>query len=558
MNTVMLWFTRLFDPLWKIMGVDLDQFYAILRAKLKVDSRRKSGLFTGANMKEISGVQVIVFVLYFSIGALFLFFFVTFEHTPTALTIYFSVWMVFLIMSIVTDMSDVLVDTKDNYIILPTPVNGATLSTSRMVRITIFLFKQAFAFVLPALIYWAINNPIALPLFIFQSFLVIIMSLCLVTIAYQIAMKYSSPQKFKNIINYIQIGFTIVVFSAYQLLPKLIDMSDMGSANVFLAAYSYLMPSAWVAAIWEMFINGDFSSKTIIHVLLSLVGTLGAFVYISKYLSLDYSQQLLSIGQAHSDSPVSVKTEKSRQWLDRLANILTANKIEKTVFKFCFRYTGRNRTFKLKTYPIFGYVPIMFSGMFLKGEGSFAERLIEIQSGNHFIFLVYGTIFMVLVPLLNSKYSEYPNQSWIFKGPPIEQPKSIFIGVYKAIFVKYLIPTWLIFLALSIAVWGVRIIDDFMFGLIVLIFITLLVYRFMADTLPFSKDWSEMQDGTQTTVFIGFSLFLAIVGGIHYWFMDCPLNLLAFAVAGIIGVVIVWYSYNQVTWEKMDKAEMLL
>jgi len=106
-------------------------------------------------------------------------------------------------------------------------------------------------------------------------------SLCLVTIVYQIAMKYSSPEKFKNIINYVQIGFTIVVFSAYQLLPNLIDISNVKGENIFLSSYSYLMPSAWVGAIWEMFINGNFSSKIIIHVLLSLGGTLGAFAYIS-------------------------------------------------------------------------------------------------------------------------------------------------------------------------------------------------------------------------------------------------------------------------------------
>ena len=149
--------------------------------------------FGGVQTEKSNFQKVMLYFVLFIIGALMLGAIYFFKHTPTGLTIYFSIWMVMLTMTIVSDYSDVLVDTKDNFTLLPTPIKGVTISTARLVRIMIFLFKQAFAFALPALIYWAFNDLLGLFVYIFSSMLTIVMSLCLVTIVYLVAMKYSSP-----------------------------------------------------------------------------------------------------------------------------------------------------------------------------------------------------------------------------------------------------------------------------------------------------------------------------------------------------------------------------
>ena len=553
MNKLLLWLVKTLNPLWKILGVNLVQFYAILDAKLKMDARRKSGMFSGAYSEKSYAGQGLIMVINFLMGAaLLLVFFL--PHTPTALTIYYAIWMVLLSMTIVMDFSDVLVDTKDNYTLLPTPVKGVTLSTARIMHILLYLFKQAFAFILPGLIYWAINSRAGLLVFIVQGFLAVIMSLCLVTLIYMIAMKISTPQRFKTLINYLQIGFTIGIFGGYYLLPNLFDFSDFENINIFDSPYSYLAPPAWIAAIWEMIFNGKFDTKIIIHVSLAFIMTGGAFIYITKVLSRNFSQNLFSIGQAvgNDEEKKEVKTEKPRRWLDRLADMVTFSKVENAAFKLYYQLTSRNNKFKLKTYPAIGYMPIMFAGMFLQGEGALSERMAQIQAGEHYLFAVYSCVFIGVSPLINAAFSDKPNQVWIFKSTPVVHPKPIFKALFKVIFVKFLIPTWIIMLCISIGFWGVKVVDDFLIGAVVIIFIMLFTYRLSFHSLPFSRPWSEMEGGGTFIGFLAFSIPLAIIGGIHYFFVDNLYVLLGLVFLVVIANFFLWRSFKEWTWKKID------
>ena len=323
MNSFLLWIAKSLNPIWRRIGVDLDQLYAILDAKLKMDDRRKSPMYGGGGKsnKKGSSQQGIILMMNFLIGLAMAVTIFQFNHMPTGLTIYFSAWMVLLAMTMITDFSDVLLDTKDNYILLPSPISNKTLSISRIVHIMLYLLRQVIAFILPAVIYLGYSNGAGLLVFLIQSALVVVLTIFLVNMVYMLIMKYSSPERFNNIINNLQIVFTIVIFGAYYLLPEFIDMANAEGANVFDSIFSFLAPPAWIASIWELILNGNFSVKIIIHVLLAFLGTGGALVFVSKYLSRDFSQRLLSIGQAKGSSkkPEKVKTEKPNRWTDTVS-----------------------------------------------------------------------------------------------------------------------------------------------------------------------------------------------------------------------------------------------
>ena len=121
MNTFWLWLIKCFNPIWRLLGINLNQFHAILKSKLTIDGRRKTTMFGGASMEDSSYGTYLKYFFLFLIGALILLMFKVIPHFPTGLTIYFTIWMVLLTMSIVVDYSDILVSSKDNYIILPTP-----------------------------------------------------------------------------------------------------------------------------------------------------------------------------------------------------------------------------------------------------------------------------------------------------------------------------------------------------------------------------------------------------------------------------------------------------
>jgi hypothetical protein len=62
-----------------------------------------------------------------------------------------------LSITLVSDFSPILLDTRDQYIIMPRPVNDKTLAISRITFIAIKLFNQVIALTLPVLIYVLFN-----------------------------------------------------------------------------------------------------------------------------------------------------------------------------------------------------------------------------------------------------------------------------------------------------------------------------------------------------------------------------------------------------------------
>lgn len=541
------------------MGVDIAQLHAILKAKLLIDSRRKSGLFTGMEIYSSSyGPYIFLFILFLT-GCGVLALSLIFRHVPTGLALYFSIWMVLLSMTVVMDFSDVLIDTKDSYTLLPTPVNDATLSISRILRILIYLSKQAFVFILPALIYWFINDKLGMLVFMLQAFLTLVMSVSLVTLFYFAAIKFTSPARLKNLINNLQIVFTITIIGGYYLLPELIDQDDIRDTYLFGFTYSYLAPPAWIAAIWELLMNKAYNNEIFIHVALSIAGSFGALVFISKYLAKDFSQQLFSANMA---STVETAPSKSKQintsdgeesYLGRIASYLTGDKVEKAAFKFCFRYLGRDRKFKLKTYPILGYVPIMVVSGFISGEGSLAERFADIQSSDYYVFTVYVAAFLGQASLMHALYSDIPSQTWIFRSTPISHPKSILYALYKVVCVKFILPAWIILFCFSIGIWGPRMIDDFLFGGVALLFINVFLLKVTFKSLPFTKPWSDLKSGSNSLVMFLLWIGIAIIVAIHYFFLkDSILYMVLAATTLIIVFYFIWRSMDSLTWEKLE------
>ena len=107
-------------------------------------------------------------------------------------------------------------------------------------------------------------------------------------------------------------------------------------------------------------------------------------------------------------------------------------------------------------------------------------------------------------------------------------------------------------LCISIGFWGVKVVDDFLIGAVVIIFIMLFTYRLSFHSLPFSRPWSEMEGGGTFIGFLAFSIPLAIIGGIHYFFVDNLYVLLGLVFLVVIANFFLWRSFKEWTWKKID------
>ncbi len=561
MNKFLLRIVFLFNFLWERLGVDTIQLKAILTAKVKMDSRRASVFNTQGrtSKKALKNQDWVSIIVFFFIGLFFIGPLIIFQESATGFTLYFAGWMVMLAMTLITDFTEVLIDVRDNYILLPKPINDRTLTISRLLHIGIYLSKLVLAFVLPATVFIGIKYGIA-GLFVFgwQVLLGLVFVIFIVNLIYLLILRISTPQKFKEILNYLQIGFTVTIFSAYYLLPRLVDLEDYENANILLSPFVVFSPPSWLAGLWSLIMDGNHSLVVLLLAALA-VGT--PFIcgwLILNVLTKAFNQKMVAMTQGGGNTKVkSVRGEEAKavkrsSYMEQLANSICNNETEKAAFKWSWHLTGRNRDYKLRVYPGFGMVPAFFIYFALNGEGSLSERLAALPESNTYLLLIYFCFLLLTTPLMSSQYSNSQIASWIFHAAPLKEPGWILSGTAKAIVAKFFLPTYLIMFLVGIGIWGPQVIDDYMLGFAnIMLLGTMILHFFQPKKIPFSDNWDNMNKGSNFTTGI-ISLILAVgLGALHYQIVDQTLLVLGTALVAIVLWFLVFRAYQKTAWEKL-------
>jgi len=226
MNRVTL---KIISPLYPVlnkMGVNTVQLNDILATKLLMDSRRPSTLFTNTNKSAAPASSAKVTVTTIILGALYGALLFLSTAPLIAQTLYFSLFMIMMILTLISDFTSVLIDVRDQYIIGPRPVNDRTMSMARILHVGIYVMRLALLQGLAGLIMVGyVDGIVAMPVFLIQLVLATGISILLVNIVYFLLIRAVSPQIFKDIISYFQIAFSVAIFVGYYILPRLIKMS---------------------------------------------------------------------------------------------------------------------------------------------------------------------------------------------------------------------------------------------------------------------------------------------------------------------------------------------
>ncbi|MEO1259428.1 MAG: hypothetical protein AAFZ15_11555 [Bacteroidota bacterium] len=556
MTNFLLKFISLFNPFWRKVGADVEQLNAILEAKLKMDARRTSPMGRGFNQKNKNknnnDVGIIMANLFMGIFAAILIPYIS--DKTSALTIYFSMWMVFLAMTIITDFTDVLIDVRDNYIILPKPVNDRTVTLSRVLHIFLYLSKQVVFFILPGIVALVFIQPAGIPVFLLQCLLTCVMVVIFVNAFYLLMLRVTTPSRFKDIINYFQIAFSVLIFGSYYMLPRIMDMTDMKNIDVLSTPLMYIAPSTWVASFWELLADFNFSMVPIVLSLTALVFTfLGAYL-VSTVLAKNLNQKMMAIAQgggASKKNKISTP-KKDNKWLPLLSGKMTSSIAENAAFQFTWAQISRNRDYKLKTYPSLAFIPILFVYFGIDGEGALSERFAELQSGDKYLVLIYICMLMIAAPVMNAVYSDKAKASWLFWAAPVERPGEIVLGTVKAVFVKYILPIYLLMMMVGLGIWGGRVLDDFLFGFVVMLLFTTFSIQLFFNKMPFSVDWADYNKGGNFATTIILMLVISVIGGVHYFLIDKTIWMMLVGMVLAVVAFALYLSVQRMGWGRFN------
>ena len=561
MNKILLYLIMLPSGLWRRMGADVAQLKAILTVKLKMDDRKPltMGRQQPNKKKKIKYASTVAFILSFFVGFMYIFPLIVFEDPYLKLFGLYTMLTVLLTFGLVTDFSNVLVDTRDKLIIFPKPVSDRTIFLSRVLHIFIYFFRSVFPMSLMAWIVWGIlygwKGALWFPI---PLFFLTLMSLFFVMGCYSFLLKITKPEKFKDVIGYFQIFFSILVFTTYYMvMPQMRNQEVFQQFDIKTIAWIKYTPTYWLASCWYWV-----QPKAAVLAgtgWLSILAVLTPFIMLwvtVKFFAPSFIRKLSAIDGVEVEAPKKrVKQEGKSKLYISLANMFNRTSASKAGFSIAWLQTSRSRAFKMRVYPGFAYVFVYFFYLFLNTNVAFADLFEKMSQTRSHLFLLYMTSFILLNAVSNMNMTEQYKAAWIYYTSPLESPGRIMGGAFKAMWIKYYLPFVIVVTGFVLYVWGIgALIDVILATANVTTYVLILMYLGNRH-LPFSMpEQMKTKAGKAVLKMLFAIIFMGCMGLAHYAIYFIWLKvLLTFISIALLWTI--WDSYINTSWKQLKIAE---
>ncbi|CAM5500551.1 ABC transporter permease OS=Lysinibacillus sphaericus OX=1421 GN=LS41612_12845 PE=4 SV=1 [Lysinibacillus sphaericus] len=121
--------------------------------------------------------------------------------------------VIFIVMTtLISDFSSVLLDVRDRSILSTKPINAKTINAAKILHILIYLTYLTIALTaIPLLVSLFTQGILFFLLTVFALIFINIFIVVLTTILYIVILRFFDGEKLKDIINYVQIGLSLVL-----------------------------------------------------------------------------------------------------------------------------------------------------------------------------------------------------------------------------------------------------------------------------------------------------------------------------------------------------------
>lgn len=554
MDKLILRFVLFCSKLLISQGVDFDRLKIVAETKILMDRRRVYMNWRQKQQKENSNPLMLTLIIYSFFGLFIGAMVFTLKSMILNMIFIHSYILFMMAMTMITDFSSVLLDTTDNQIILPKPVNSKTLFVARLVHILVYLLQFTIALAIFPIVFIFIQYGLVTGLVsVVTILLTVAFAVFLTYLLYALILQFSNEEKVKDIVGYFQIFMTVFFAIGFQVIPRLIDFHEL-SAMFELQWYSYFLPPVWMALMLDAFNTGNFDSIHLGMIACAVIFPLLTFWLMVKYLAPSFAKKLAALNTDNSQQKTdNITVQKTTTISEKLSAVFCRTKTEIGSFETVWKITGRDKNFKLQFYPSLAYM-LVFVFIFVFKSGRNAESLWrDLPTTKMFLFFVYLPMFSIANSLVFITIHENFQASWIYQSTPVAKPGYLITGALKAVLLKFFILIYLSLFAFAFFVWGVGIIDDFVLGFFNNIFIFLLMANLSDYYLPFSRQPNtKQQSGKFVQAFLQMLIIAALVG-LHYliiikytWLTFCVLPL------SIAGCFLLLKRIQQITWLKIS------
>ena len=501
---------RLLDKLRFVfikMGIDYEMMRKILHIKLTMDERRVPTLFNQASTKKDKKYGYIKSLwIYVLISLIFIPFVGFGDNYLFQMSITYAMIIFMIMTSMISDFSSVLLDIRDRTILSTKPVTAKTINAAKFMHVLIYLTYLTMALTaIPLLLGLYKQGFFFFIIMLFELVIINIFVVVLTAMLYIMILRFFDGEKLKDMINYVQIGLSLVLMIGYQFLVRSFELVDLNFTIVFHWWSIFLIPM-WFAAPFELLLNGNHSLFTIIFSVLAIVmPVLSIWLYIKLIPAFERNlQKLLSTSKS--------KQEKANFLKTFLLQLVCRTGEERAFYRFASLMMKQEREFKLKVYPSLGFAFVIPFIFMINVSG--------LEDVDYAVSMAYLNIYfsMLIIPtaVFMLGHSGKYKAAWIYKIFPLDDYTDLKKGSLKAFLVKLYIPLYVVLSIVFCFIYGTRIIPDLLAVLVASCLYTVVCYISYGSKIPFTKPYDEMSDAQGWTMFV---LFIPLGGlaGIHYF-----------------------------------------
>ena len=518
MDKILLKILLKFVKLFANKGIDFERLKIITETKVMMDRRRSPASWKRKQQKELKNPLLMTLIMYALMG-LFIGVVIFSLKSLLVAMIFIHAYLLFMMaMTLVTDFSAVLLDTADNQILLPKPINSRTLFLSRVVHILVYLSQFFIALTIAPVIFTFINYGLLVGLTtILTLMLTVAFAIFITYLLYAFILRFANEQKIKDIVGYFQIFMTIFFAVGYQVIPRLINF-DNGNFTFTLHWYSYLLAPVWMAMSVDSVYQVNIDHIHLLMIACAVIIPIFTVWFMVKFLAPSFSRKLGALG----NNAEVIKTNKvivtnKKDLSEKIARFICISKTESASFEKVWKITSRDKNFKVQFYPGLAYLLVFAFVFIFKSGKNITEVWRHLHETKMFLWFIYLPLISISSSLAIIPFNENFTAAWIYQSVPLTKPGEVISGGIKVLLIKFFIPVYFILFGFAFYIWGQAIIGDFTLGFFNNILIFLLIANISEHSLPFSRQANIKQ---QTGKIVRALLQLILIGaliGIHFF-----------------------------------------
>ena len=459
---------------------------------------------------------------------------------------------------LITDFSNVLFDFRDKYILFPRPVNDRTLVLARLLHVFIYLFRIVLPMSLPTWIMLGyLDGWKSAALFPLPLIMMVFMALFIVNSVYLVVLKLAKPEKFKDIMNYFQVITSVIFFTSVYLMPRFFNPEHPHESSILNYAWLKFVPSYWLGVCWSWIGYPVELAGTSFLSILAIVFPLLCMYVLVKKLAPEFSRKISGIDAVETGEVAAQGTKRvpAGSFYKKLAYAFNKSDDAKAGFMIAWLQTSRSRSFRMRVYPTFAYIPVYFFYLLTSRKTSIGITFSNLGNGHMNLLLLYMSSFVLISAMAYLTMSDQYKAGWIYYSTPVEKPGRIMIGAFKALWVKYFLPFFICIAAFVLYVWGMPSVIDIILALLNVTLFVACMARISYRHLPFSIMEQAKQGGSRILKSFIVMIIPTMLGAGHYLSLDLWWLKLLFFVLSAILLWLVLDSYSNTSWDNMLKAE---